>query len=66
MNTSKTGTPSRPVVFLSYGLGKHSTAATVELIENPARRDFDLDQLILATAMTGDEWASYMESSVKV
>lgn len=58
MKTSKTGTPSRPVVFLSYGLGKHSTAATVELIENPARRDFDLDQLILATAMTGDEWAS--------
>ena len=61
MNTSKIGTPSRPVVFLSYGLGKHSTAAAVELIENPARRDFDLDQLILATAMTGDEWASSRE-----
>jgi hypothetical protein len=37
-------------------LGKHSTAAAVELIENPQRRDFDLDQLILITAMTGDEW----------
>lgn len=61
MNTSKIGTRQRPVVFLSYGLGKHSTAATVELIENPARRDFDLDQLILATAMTGDEWHSTKE-----
>jgi hypothetical protein len=61
MNTSMLGTPERPVVFLSYGLGKHSTAATVELIENPARRDFDLDQLILVTAMTGDEWESTRE-----
>ncbi|MCA1626823.1 MAG: hypothetical protein LC742_02510, partial [Acidobacteria bacterium] len=49
---------SKPNVLLSYGLGKHSTAAAVELIENPQRRDFDLDQLILVTAMTGDEWES--------
>jgi hypothetical protein len=48
----------KPVVLLSYGLGKHSTAAAVELIENPARRDFDLDQLILLTAMTGNEWGT--------
>lgn len=48
----------KPVVLISYGLGKHSTAAAVELIENPSRRDFDLDQLILVTAMTGDEWDS--------
>lgn len=48
----------KPVVLLSYGLGKHSTAAAIELIENPSRRDFDLDQLILVTAMTGDEWDS--------
>src|SRR4051812_42752008 len=48
----------KPVVLLSYGLGKHSTAAAVELIENPARRNFDLDQLILLTAMTGNEWGT--------
>ncbi len=61
MNTSNLGMPQRPVVFLSYGLCKHSTAAAVELIENPARRDFDLGQLILANAMTGDEWQSTKE-----
>jgi len=45
-------------VILSYGLGTHSTAAAVNLIENEKARDFDLDQLILLTAMTGDEWKS--------
>jgi hypothetical protein len=53
--------PERRIVFLSYGLEKHSTAATVELIANPSRRDFNLDQLIPATAMTGDEWLSTRE-----
>lgn len=48
----------KPVVILSYGLGTHSTAAAVEIIENPKARDFTLDQLILLTAMTGDEWES--------
>jgi hypothetical protein len=55
-----TSSPScqKPVVLLSYGLGVHSTAAAVEIIENPEARDFELDQLILLTAMTGDEWQS--------
>ncbi|HEV7843313.1 MAG TPA: hypothetical protein VGO69_06430, partial [Pyrinomonadaceae bacterium] len=48
----------KPVVILSYGLGTHSTAAAVEIIKNPEARDFALDQLILLTAMTGDEWKS--------
>jgi hypothetical protein len=48
----------KPVVLLSYGLGKHSTPVAVKLIENPSRRDFDLDQLILLAAMTGNEWGT--------
>lgn len=48
----------RQTVILNYGLGTHSTAAAVNLIENESARDFDLDQLILLTAMTGDEWKS--------
>lgn len=58
MNRTRTSTRRKPIILLSYGLGKHSTAAAVELIENPARRDFSLDQLILLTAMTGNEWSS--------
>lgn len=48
----------KQAVILSYGLGVHSTAAAVNLIENEKARDFNLDQLILLTAMTGDEWKS--------
>jgi hypothetical protein len=48
----------KQIVILSYGLGTHSTAAAVNIIENEKARDFDLDQLILLTAMTGDEWKS--------
>jgi hypothetical protein len=50
-----TTSSQKPVVLLSYGLGTHSTAAAVEIIENPEARDFELDQLIVLTAMTGDE-----------
>ncbi|PYS87794.1 MAG: hypothetical protein DMF64_22450, partial [Acidobacteria bacterium] len=53
-----TTSSQKPIVLLSYGLGTHSTAAAVEIIENPEARDFELDQLILLTAMTGDEWQS--------
>ena len=61
MNKTSARAKGKPAVLLSYGLGKHSTAAAVELIENPQRRDFDLKQLILITAMTGDEWEGYVE-----
>lgn len=58
MSDEAASDPTRPTVLLNWGLGKHSTAAAVELIENPAQRDFRLEQLILVTAMTGDEWRS--------
>lgn len=44
-----------PVIF-SYGLGADSTAILLRWLEDPATRDFDLEDLIVATAMTGDEW----------
>jgi len=43
-------------VVLSYGLGVDSTALLLRWLEEPDSRDFDLDQLLVATAMTGDEW----------
>jgi hypothetical protein len=47
--------PDQPVV-LSYGLGADSTALLLRWLEEPDSRDFDLDQLIVCTAMTGDEF----------
>lgn len=45
-----------PTVVLSYGLGVDSTAILLRWIEDPTSRDFDLSQLVVVTAMTGDEW----------
>lgn len=42
-------------VVLSYGLGADSTALLLRWLTEPASRDFDLDQLLVVTAMTGDE-----------
>ncbi len=44
-------------VVLSYGMGVDSTAILLRWLEEPTSRDFDLAQLIVVTAMTGDEWA---------
>lgn len=46
---------SRPVV-LSYGLGVDSTAILLRWIHEPSSRDFELSDLVVVTAMTGDEW----------
>lgn len=47
----------RPSVVLSYGLGVDSTAILLRWILEPESRDFDLDDLVVITAMTGNEWA---------
>ncbi|BCN86300.1 hypothetical protein [Prescottella equi] len=47
-----------PKVVLSYGLGEDSTAILLRWIEDPTSRDFDLSDLVVITAMTGDEWDS--------
>jgi len=46
----------RPPVMFSNGMGVDSTAAIVELVRNPRRRDFDLADFTVVTAMTGDEF----------
>lgn len=43
-------------VVLSYGLGVDSTAILLRWLHEPASRNFDLADLIVITAMTGDEW----------
>ncbi|HET7416188.1 MAG TPA: hypothetical protein VFJ61_00970 [Solirubrobacterales bacterium] len=43
-------------VVLSYGLGVDSTALLLRWLEEPSSRDFELSDLIVVTAMTGDEW----------
>ncbi|MBS1807595.1 MAG: hypothetical protein JST84_05325 [Acidobacteria bacterium] len=43
-------------VYLSYGMGVDSTAILLRWILEPESRDFDLSQLTVMTAMTGDEF----------
>lgn len=45
-----------PSVVLSYGLGVDSTAILLRWLTEPESRDFDLSELVVITAMTGDEW----------
>jgi len=49
------GRQAHPVV-LSYGLGVDSTALLLRWLREPDSRDFDLSELLVITAMTGDEW----------
>lgn len=44
-------------MILSYGLGVDSTAILLRWLHEPASRDFELDDLVVVVAMTGDEWA---------
>lgn len=43
-------------VVLSYGMGVDSTAILLHWLTNPQSRDFDLSELVVITAMTGDEF----------
>ncbi len=45
-----------PKVVLSWGLGEDSTAIILRWLEDPTSRDFDLDELVIVVAMTGNEW----------
>lgn len=48
-------------VVLSYGLGVDSTALLFRWLTEPDSRDFDLNDLLVVTAMTGDEWPDTVE-----
>jgi hypothetical protein len=56
---------SRPTVVLSYGLGVDSTAILLRWLLIPSSRDFDLRDLLVITAMTGNEWPRTGELVVK-
>lgn len=45
-------------VVLSYGLGADSTAILLRWLEDPSSRDFEIEDLIVITAMVGDEFDS--------
>lgn len=49
-------TTKPPSVVLSYGLGVDSTAILLRWLTDPSSRDFELSELVVVTAMTGDEW----------
>ena len=51
-----TALPTRRRVVLSYGMGADSTALLLRWIHEPATRLCDLADLLVVTAMTGDEW----------
>lgn len=54
LNTSE----PTPTVALSLGLGEDSTAVLLRWLNDPASRDFELDELVVVTALTGNEWES--------
>jgi hypothetical protein len=45
-----------PLVFFSYGMGVDSTAILLRWIHEPEAWDFALEDLVILSAMTGDEW----------
>lgn len=45
-------------VVLSFGMGVDSKAILARWLTEPASRDFDLEDLVIITAMTGNEFAS--------
>lgn len=47
-----------PSVVLSYGMGLDSTCLLLRWLEEPSSRDFELTDLVLVTAFTGDEFES--------
>jgi len=46
----------RHPVVLSYGMGLDSTGLLLRWLHDPDSRDFELSDLLVITAMTGDEW----------
>jgi hypothetical protein len=48
-------------VVLSYGTGLESTAILARWLEDPSSRDFALEDLVVLTAHTGDDWTKNAE-----
>lgn len=50
------GSAATPSVVFSFGMGVDSVALILRWLEEPASRDFDLDDLVMITAQVGDEF----------
>ncbi len=50
------GAAATPSVVFSFGMGVDSVALILRWLEEPASRDFDLDDLVMITAQVGDEF----------
>ena len=48
--------PHHPTTILSYGLGVDSTAILLRWLKEPSSRNFNLEDLVVITAMTGHEF----------
>ncbi|KMO74275.1 Tyrosine recombinase XerC [Mycolicibacterium obuense] len=53
-----TSTRRYPGHVLPYGLGLDSTAVLLRWLTDPSSRNFDLSDLVVITAMTGDEFSA--------
>ena len=47
-----------PTVIFNLGMGVDSAAILLRYLTDPTSRDFDLNEMVVITAMTGDEFAS--------
>lgn len=55
-----TGTKHFPAHILNLGLGVDSVSILLRWLNEPDTRDFDLDELVVVTAILGDEWDTTM------
>ena len=59
-------TKTTPRHVLSWGLGADSTAILLRWLHEPSSREFDLDQLVVVTAHTGNEYPSTIRDAEEV
>lgn len=57
-HAATTESPTAPTHVASFGFGVDSTAILLRWLLEPSSRDFDLSDLVVISALTGDEFAS--------
>src|SRR4051794_13963262 len=55
-----------PTVVMSHGMGVDSTAILLRWLTDPSSRDFDLRDLVVITAHTGDEFVQTLRDVEEV
>jgi hypothetical protein len=59
-------TENVPSEVLSWGLGADSSAILLRWLLDPTSRDFDLDQLVVVVAHTGDEYPTTLRDAEEI